>query len=394
MDTATPIQLVDQLQDHLDAANNFRTRHQAMALGGSAMDRAGLEMLGAEYELSVGNEAQLLDLVKGVAVSSVKRTNGVFEQLAAWFDRSGVKELQLLKRQVDQLVSANAQPTTRTIADRKLADDLQIDGVLVPEHGHLIQELIRGGHVVTDTYAPLTLDFLGHVFDVVERSKFIRSYSEDDLVALLDEVLAQLASKQDPILQAAGMVDSMIGVGSRRLFAHYPPPSTHPFGNRLQSADAKKVIEHWKARDTELVSAAQVKRPQGTARVGVVPVLTLEEIQGLIDALAGLIDQIDRAKKIFKDVRKQERALSCVSFFNSIEEITEYTLDPAKHQGESTVVVSNLDALDRQKLELIDTYLRDSALSASQVVIRMTQQFLAVRQVYVRYIHASLKYYR
>jgi hypothetical protein len=392
MDTATPIALVDQLQTDLESVEAFRARHLALGVSTAKMDRAALEMLGDDLDIRVSTEGRLLDYVTETARAAGQKATRAFEHVAAWFDRTGAKELKLLREHVQQVQTRGSTPTTKTIPDRKLADELQVDGTLVTDHATHLRKLVEFGQTVTDHYAPNLLEFMGHIYGDVETSAYMRSYDEDDLAAMLDLVVHRLASTPDPALKALPLAE-VKSVGGRQLFVKVPAAPASPFSKRLTGQEAKAVIAGWQARPVGLGSYALIKRTQGAARVGVVPVLELGEMLALIDELAVLADQVDRAAKIFKDVRRQERALSCVGFFNSIDEITEYTLDPAT-EGGGTVEVQTLDTVDRAKIELINAYLSDPVLSASQVVIRLSQQFLAVRRAYVQYIRTSLKFYR
>ena len=388
MDTQDPNGILDQLQDSVDAQTRFRKQHCHLT------DTAGLESIGADLGIQPALEGRLMDFVKSTAKATGSKFSGAFEKLAAWVDSTGSKELRLLTREIQSLSTKGSEPSSRNISDRSLADELQVDGQPVHDHVKHLGDLIKFGHRVTDDLSPDLLAFLGRIYDLVEGSAYVKSADEDDLSTLLNVVLMELAERADPVDWAAANATGK-WLGSRQLYTAQEPAKTHPFSKRLDSADARAVIKRWTNRKASLNVRSTLVPAKGTARVGVVPVLELQEMLNLSEALTSLIDQIDRTRKIFSDARRQQNALAVAAFFDSIEQITEYTVvnevDPTK---KDTVTVSNLDEVDRAKIELINRYIGHPSVSPAHVLTSLTQLFVQVRKSYVRYIRTSLKYYR
>lgn len=388
MESHDPQHILEELQATTDAQTQFRKQHCRLT------ETAGLEAIGADLGIQPALEGRLLDFVKSTAKATGNKFGSAFEKLAAWVDSTGAKELKLLSRDIHAHMAKGTEPSSRNIPDRHLADQLQVDGKLVTDHTRHLADLIKFGHRVTDDLSPELLAYLGRLFDLVEGSSYIKSADEDDLSILLNVVLGELAERADPVDWAAANASEK-WLGNRQLYKLQEPAKTHPFSKRLDSADARKVIARWTSRKAALSLRSTLVPTTGTARVGVVPVLELQEMVNLTESLTQLIDQIDRASKIFRDARRQQQALTVTTFFDSIEEITEHTVvDKTNPEKTDTVTVSNLDEVDRAKIELINRYIGDPSLSPAHVLTSLTQMFVQVRKSYVHYIRASLKYYR
>ena len=395
MDVSDPNPLFQNHEEELAAMESFTRRYAKVACGNDRRLKVGMEMIARDLDLTVSTEAHLGKFIAGVAKGVVQKSSSMFEKLSAWFDSTGTKELVLLERQIKALIESNSQPTTRNMAMRDLADSLQIDGALVTDHFRQIQSLVVFGQDITDHYAPALLDYAQHVYDHVEGADYFDDPTSEHLDELMSNVMAEVARRGDP-MEWARRNGRRSFVGSRTLFELDDEPArVHPFSKRLRDPDSEKVIQFWMNRQAALSSQAAVRDTNGTARIGVVPVLTLQDMLTIIEALRVLIDQVDRADKIFRDLRRRESVAGLVTFFSSLDEWTERTIHDVDGAEIGKYFEDNgLDETDRARIKLLSRYLGEPGLDPSRVVTRLAQLYIAVRSTYVRYIKISLKQYR
>ncbi len=248
---------------------------------------------------------------------------------------------------------------------------------------------------MTDDYAMSLLDYAKRAAVVTANTRFYRTWDPEHLPDMLEKVMAELANRPDPAEWIEKHGDRVY-VGGRRLFKVYREAYTaHSFSDRLRDEDSKKVIERVMARRAALASVAEARKPQGTARIGVVPVLELQDMLHIVETLRALIDQIDRSSMVFRDVKGQFHAAELAAIFSSLDDPRQYEVtDGASGPTGEYITVHSMDAADRERVELIDSYLGNATLNPSKVVLRLVQLFVAIRETYVRYIKVSLKQYR
>lgn len=354
-------------------------------------DQPALEMFGHDLGVDVASVEGLKDMAVKAATQLRQSFGAFMEKLGIWFDSTGRKEILYLRKRVEEIQSEAVQ---KTIADRKLADQMSIDGRPVSDASKIFSDLQTIVNAFMDEYVPDLINRDLAVWDELVHSGAIDVHWGDPekIGDALEKIIAKLVRGSIPELHLTGDGTDRV-IGDRSVFyksrGHRP---TNP--SRLTDVDTRKLNELIEKEDRHLRGVGDLVRGVGVSRVGVLDVLTPAAMNEALDAMSSICDLIERTIAIRKQGgrdRKQANELrALIEYFDDSE-----IIEVVESNGQTRQVeVTTLDRVDRQRIELALTFLNMDVNNSVDIIRSVMALQEGVWKSLRSYVKASLKHYR
>lgn len=355
-----------------------------------------LEMMAHDLGFTISNEGRLVDIVKSVATKTLDVFKSFGREIAAWADSSGRKKLVLLEEKVSRAVDEGHTSGIKAFNDRTLADRLQYNK-RVYENGDgaftMISELCKE---VTDEFVIHLIDLYGRFYSTLERCEFYQGKNAGNIEYLddmLDTLYAFLAREED-VYQWIDRHGAEEQVGGAALYTKSTMNVKYAEG--LSDQAELIILERVKKRNLKLSSLADIRNPATHASVSTVKVLSLDEMQSIIQSMKHLTDEVERTSLILSDSKKQVLSVNVSAFLDSIETVEVFeVVDPGAGSSKSTKTIetSNITGRQRIRIDLLQDYIGVRAVHPPEILKTLISLQMHLFETYRKYIDKSLSMY-
>ncbi len=381
----------DALSAELRETRLFFHRHQS-ALTGSNFNRndvASLEMLGGEHDLAPGNE-DFKTFAANATRAIGQKLSKIGESIAIFFDSTGKKELNRLRRDVEEL--GMREPRNHSISDRNLTNGFTIGTTVITDLNRELERVTDFINSLTDDYVPAVLDRDHSLWAVMGRSGYLSNGSQESLEVMIDDLMAAVAKNTGGFLSKLPDNGTSLFIGNRHLMLESHPP-TFRLERGAQDPDTLKV--HKAYTSLTIASAGRAgTRVTAQSHSGVLPTLDPDGLRQHLEIIAAYTTLLERVVAIYRGTRGTRIQSEIQVVLSSAEELEEFDVAEADGTIVETVVTSNLDRADASRLKLLADYLTHSQFQTADLMINATHLIVSLWRSHVDYVKASMKQYR